>query len=372
MTNVGLQASAGVLLAQKKQNDRIRGFDGLRAIAFLLVFASHKIYFAHADSIGDIGVWLFFVLSGFLIARILARSRLEVENGSASVYDGLARFYLRRTARIFPPYYLLLILITLISVFVPIANFGRSEKVAYFLYGTNILIAQRSYWIGDFGHLWSLAIEEQFYLLFAPLVLLTPRRHTASICLTMVAVGVATKIVLELAHVSPVAIDVNSLINFALIGLGGVIGLNAGVPVPKWLTAGSAQVLVLCAYVALPLTFGTWPQLWPLVGRLSAILVAALLFQIFNSQRSWFVAILDSAPLRNIGRVSYGAYLIHHFLHFSSIESVVQRIGVTATPRAVQVLAELAASIILAALSWRYLEQPTIALAARKSSRLIG
>jgi len=185
----------------------------------------------------------------------------------------------------------------------------------------------------------------------------------------MVSVGIATKIVLEFANASPVSIDVNSLINFALIGLGGAIGLNAGRPAPKWLIGGSAQVAVLGLYVALPAAFGTWPHLWPLFGRLSAVLVGALLFQIFQGQRSWFVTILESAPLRNIGRISYGAYLIHHFLHFSVIENLLLHMGAGPTPKPVQVLAELAASLLFAAASWRYVEKPIIAWAAGVTSR---
>jgi peptidoglycan/LPS O-acetylase OafA/YrhL len=163
------------------EHDRIRGFDGLRAIAFLLVFASHKIHFAHADSAGDVGVWLFFVLSGFLITRILARSRSEIEIGISTVRKSLRHFYLRRTARIFPPYYLLLAFFAAASLFVQIDHFGMLEKLAYLLYGTNILVAARGQWVGDFGHLWTLAVEEQFYLLFAPLVLLVSRKNTLSV-----------------------------------------------------------------------------------------------------------------------------------------------------------------------------------------------
>jgi peptidoglycan/LPS O-acetylase OafA/YrhL len=347
---------------------RIRGFDGLRAIAFLLVFASHKVYFLDVGSLGDIGVWLFFVLSGFLITRILARSRSEIEDGLVTVRDSLGRFYLRRTARIFPPYYLLLVFFVLVSHFVPIDNFGGSEKFAYFVYGTNFLIAVHSHWIGDFGHFWSLAVEEQFYLAFAPLVFLAPRRHTVSVCFAMILMGLATKIILEIGGDSAISVDVNSLVNFALIGFGGVIGLNASRRAPNWLTGGFAQVAVLGLYVALPAAFGAWPHLWPLLGKLSALLVGLLLFQIFQGQHSWSVTILESLPLRSIGRISYGAYLIHQFLHFSVIETVLEHFGTRPTPRSIQVLAELAASLILAGLSWQYLEKPIIAWLLRVTS----
>jgi peptidoglycan/LPS O-acetylase OafA/YrhL len=265
---------------------------------------------------------------------------------------------------------LLLAFFTAASVFVPIANFGTSEKQAYLLYATNILIAARSGWVGNFGHFWSLAIEEQFYLLFAPAVLLVPRRHTMSVCLGFISVGIATKITLEAAHASAVSIDVNSLINFALLGFGGVVGLSASRQAPKWLIGGAAQVLVFGFYLALPAAFGMRSHLWGLLGKLSAVLVGILLFQIFHSQQSLFVRALEISPIRRIGRISYGAYLIHHFIYFSTAEILLRYIGIEITaPRSVQVLAELAISLLLAILSWEYLERPIIAWAAGVTQR---
>src|SRR5262249_14973925 len=145
-----------------------------------------------------------------------------------------SRFYLRRTARIFPPYYLILTIFLLISLFHVIAYFGPLERLAYLLYGTNFLIAVRNEWPGNFGHLWTLAIEEQFYLAFAPLVLLAPRKHTMSVCIVIIAIGIATKVVLEAANAPAISIDVNSLVNFALLGFGGVIGLMGRRAVPNW------------------------------------------------------------------------------------------------------------------------------------------
>jgi peptidoglycan/LPS O-acetylase OafA/YrhL len=352
------------------EEPRIRGFDGLRAIAFLLVFCSHKIDFAHAESFGDVGVSLFFVLSGFLITRILARSRAEIESGLATVFNNLGCFYLRRTARIFPPYYLLLAFFTAASLFVRVEYFARPEKVAYLLYGTNLLVAARGYWVGDFGHFWSLAVEEQFYLAFAPLVLLVSRRHTLLLCSAVILVGLATKIVLEARHASAMSIDLNSFVNFVLLGIGGAIGLRASRPAPKWLSGGAAQVAVLSLYLILPATLGTWREFWSLFGKLPAVLIGILLFQIFNGQQSWFVALLESPPFRWIGRVSYGAYLIHHFVHFDVIERLLSHFGAEiAVPRFAQVLGELAVTLIVAAISWRYLESPIIAWSRRLTSR---
>jgi peptidoglycan/LPS O-acetylase OafA/YrhL len=187
----------------------------------------------------------------------------------------------------------------------------------------------------------------------------------------MILAGVATKIGLEALHAAPIATDVNSIVNFAPIGFGGAIGLSASHGVPKWLSGGAAQASVLGLYLAMPAAFGTSPQIWPLYGKLSAVLAGILLFQIFNGQQSRFTGVLESAPLRKIGRVSYGAYLIHHFVHFSAIGDFLQRFNVDigAAPEVAEVLAEPGITLALAAVSWRYIERPIIAWAARLTSR---
>ena len=170
--------------------------------------------------------------------------------------------------------------------FHPDRLFRPVRKLAYIFYCTNFLVAHRSQWIGDFGHFWSLAIEEQFYLAFAPLVLVTPRKYTMSLCFAIISIGAATKIALEAKHASVVSIDVNSLVNFALLGYGGVIGLSASRPAPKWLIGGTAQCVVFCLYLLSATAFGSRPDVWPLFGRLGAVMVGVLLFQIFHGQQT--------------------------------------------------------------------------------------
>jgi peptidoglycan/LPS O-acetylase OafA/YrhL len=352
-------------------SDRIAGFDGLRAIAFLLVFASHKFPIAHRDPFGDVGVWTFFVLSGFLITGILARSREDVEAGRISAAWALARFYLRRTARIFPVYYMLLALALLASVFVTVDNFWGTAKLAYAFYATNIFIGMRSAWLGDFGHLWSLAVEEQFYLLFAPLVLMTPRRWTAALCWGFVGVALATKIVMELRGASNTAIDVNSLINFGLLGFGGLVGLAARAwSAPVWLASGPAQALTFACLLVTPVLFGPSTEAWMTYAKVVGLVAGLLLFQIAQAQATSFVAVLESAPLRLLGRVSYGAYLFHPFIHFEGMLGLAGVIGpVGRAPAPVQILVEFAVTVALATASWVLLERPILRRAALLTSQ---
>jgi peptidoglycan/LPS O-acetylase OafA/YrhL len=348
----------------QRAGDRILGFDGLRAIAFLMVFVSHKWEWNWwASPLGDIGVWLFFVLSGFLITRILAASRSEIESGATTFFAALGRFYARRTVRIFPIYYLILALIGAASLFVAIDCFGPAEITAYWLYATNILIGERSAWVGDFGHLWSLAVEEQFYLLFAPLLLLAPRKLSGFVCLAFVAFGVAVKVDMEQAGATRVAIDVNSFINFALLGVGGLIGL--AVEGRRWSRSalpGLAQAAVLAVYAALPFLFARDAQAWLIYAKISGLLAALLLTLVFVAQSSWFVRLLHAWPLRALGRISYGAYLIHHFVHWSDLSDRLREMGLPAPDlsHTVAAFAELAITIVLASLSWRLFEEPIL------------
>ena len=352
-------------------SDRIAGFDGLRAIAFLLVFASHKFPYTYRDPFGDVGVWTFFVLSGFLITGILARSREEIEAGRISAMWALARFYLRRTARIFPVYYMVLAVALLLSVVMTVDNFWGTAKLAYAFYATNILIGMRNGWLGDFGHFWSLAVEEQFYLLFAPLVLMTPRRRTGAVCLGFVAVALVTKIAMEAMGAPDTTIDVNSLINFGLLGLGGLVGLAAaGRSAPAWIIGGPAQAATFACLLATPWLFGPSTEAWMTYAKIVGLVAGLLVFQIAQGQATGFVALLERAPLRLLGRVSYGAYLFHPFIHFQKLMARAGLGDVAAgVPAPLQIAAELAITVVLATVSWVVLERPVLRFAGRFTQR---
>ncbi|SEP21354.1 acyltransferase family protein [Trujillonella endophytica] len=157
---------------------RVATLDGLRGVAVLLVVFGHAIGAVSDEDRplpgalsvvfnGGIGVTLFFVLSGFLITGLLVRERQRTDR-----VDYRA-FYLRRTLRILPAYYVFLATMAILAV-VDLVQVSGSQLLAAGLFVWNYAPAADGWWL---GHTWSLAIEEQFYLLW-PLALgfLRPRR----------------------------------------------------------------------------------------------------------------------------------------------------------------------------------------------------
>src|SRR5262245_29731984 len=158
--------------------------DGLRAVAVLAVISWH--YVLPGVKGGFLGVDLFFVLSGFLITRLL------VEEWELTRGIHLGRFYLRRVLRLFPALFLLLLAML---PFVP-----RLWTVYSLLYVTNWGILAGKLNSCAIMQLWSLSVEEQFYLLWPPLflgllALKTPRRVIGAIVLLLAAASAAFKIV---------------------------------------------------------------------------------------------------------------------------------------------------------------------------------
>ncbi|HEX3475563.1 MAG TPA: acyltransferase [Kofleriaceae bacterium] len=144
---------------------RIPGLDGLRAISILIVLCAHSAgtrnvpSWLHVSVFGDLGVRTFFVISGYLITTLLLGE--YGKRGRISLRD----FYIRRVYRIFPAFYVYLAVLLIISAVGWIELPGRD--VAFAATYTMNFHAERTWWL---GHLWSLAVEEQFYLLW-PFVL---------------------------------------------------------------------------------------------------------------------------------------------------------------------------------------------------------
>jgi peptidoglycan/LPS O-acetylase OafA/YrhL len=332
---------------------RIIGFDGLRALAFLMVFVSHKAAAPRTEALGTAGVWLFFVLSGFLITRILATARARVEAGRATPMDSLRVFYRNRFARIVPVYFAFLLAMYILPLGEPALLGNTAFKVATWFYVTNIYIEFRG-WGTELGHLWSLAVEQQFYLLFAPAALFLPLRHLRTLCWGLVGASVLMHVALWLSGVWLISFDVDTLANLGLIALGGLAGLRVK-PLPAWLTGSAALVAVLILFLALPLVLAQ-SGLWLVVGRLSGVLAALLLLQVAAAPDSRAVALLDTGWLRRIGVISYAAYLFHVPLHAGRI---LQAVGFdVAGSRHMSMALDLIATLLLAEASWRLLESP--------------
>ena len=157
---------------------------------------------------GWIGVDLFFVLSGFLITGILYDAK-----GGPHYFRN---FYMRRSLRIFPLYYAFLILIFAVMPLLRASGADHvGKQVWMWTYLSNVLFA-RVGWEGmpaHTTHLWSLAIEEQFYLLWPLLVWLASRRRLIQLCVGSIAVAFATRLVLHFVFANDVAA-------YALIAMG--------------------------------------------------------------------------------------------------------------------------------------------------------
>jgi len=339
---------------------RIRGFDGLRALAFLMVFVSHKTALDATARYGTAGVWLFFVLSGFLITRILARSRLDIEAGGRGYRAALGDFYLRRTLRIFPIYYTFLIVVTALSLLGLIDLGAVWRQVSNWLFLTNFYVEFRG-WETDLGHLWSLAVEEQFYLLFAPLALLVPHRRLAWLCGALLALSVAAHGALIMRGAADVIFDANSLLNFGLLALGGLAGLACDRPLPRRLPGDVAIVASLAIFLLAPLFVSN--AVWLQFGRLGGVFVALALILIHQNQGGRLVRLLDWAPLRGLGLISYGAYLFHPVIKVEALLAAMGHGGRGA--HAVGAGLDLILTVVLATASWRFLETPVRNLARR-------
>ncbi|HVE58040.1 MAG TPA: acyltransferase, partial [Pyrinomonadaceae bacterium] len=154
----------------EKLSNRIPSLDGLRAISIVLVIAGHWLHvlgYGNLGNLGNLGVRVFFVISGFLITGLLLK---EIEKTSGV---NLLKFYFRRTLRIFPPYYFYLLVIAVITflgfIYVPLKSlFFASVYITDYANPSNWLL----------GHTWSLAVEEQFYLLFPGVLLILGIRYT--------------------------------------------------------------------------------------------------------------------------------------------------------------------------------------------------
>lgn len=152
------------------QPSHLPGLDGLRGVSIIIVIMSH--FFMHTpytkSIVGSIGVWTFFVISGFLITTLLIKEKITTGNIS------LKKFYIRRFFRIIPVAYLFIVIVMVLNYFQHL-GIGKMPFIAAFLFLKNLPVHIFSNWYLD--HFWSLSVEEQFYLTFPFLLVYSFRNY---------------------------------------------------------------------------------------------------------------------------------------------------------------------------------------------------
>jgi peptidoglycan/LPS O-acetylase OafA/YrhL len=312
--------------------ERVAALDGVRGVAVLLVLVYHFILyggprpqlgahpvFYNVALSGWIGVDLFFVLSGFLITGILYDAK-----ASARYFQN---FYARRVLRIFPLYYgvLLVVLVVLPQVFSHSERLGllRQDAGWYWTYLANVKIA-RSGW-GPFpalGHFWSLAVEEQFYLVWPVVVLLLSRRSLLYACLACLIASCLLRAGLHQTGHS-VAAYVLTPARADTLGLGAFVALVLRGPCGVARLRRWSPIVLATAFAGVVGIF-RWrgpdyndPVVQTLGFTSLACLFAALVgVAVSSSGRSLPQRLLGAPLLVLFGRYGYGLYVFHHLLLF--------------------------------------------------------
>jgi peptidoglycan/LPS O-acetylase OafA/YrhL len=361
---------------------RHRGLDGLRALCVAGVILAG---YDFTLPCGWIGVLVFYVLSGFLITRILLRERADVTR-SAPFFG---RFYFRRSVRIVPLYLAYLSAVEIVHLLAHVPADWSSVRPYAFTYLVNVGIMLGDIGAGPaHGHLWTLAVEEQFYLVWPLFVWLLPRHWLGRCAMALVLLGPLVRHVCysvlgwsigELYVASTTHVD--ALATGALLAVYPVEKLRHA---RRWALGSAAFALavgILNGIVSgiafrffgypegLGLAFGTgfdhgYTHVWGYT--LLNLTAAAVIVAAWQGE----LRLLEHPVLVFVGKISYGIYLFQRPI-IGIYQAVVRpdlsiRIGSPIALAIIGLALCVGASIAAAAVSYRYLEGPLLAWRDRK------
>lgn len=345
--------------------------DGLRALSVLGVLFFHlKVV---GFSLGWVGVNFFFVISGFLITRILLDAK-------AKPYY-FRNFYARRALRIFPIYYLSLALVAVIAA---IAGQSLGDGWAYLFYLQNFLLGFGNWQVNFpaiFNHTWSLAIEEQFYLLWPVVVYLLSGRQLKLACVLLFVGAFISRAALYFWTGNPnlqftlLPTQLDALAAGALLAVFASEDAPALKSIVYWSRAAmlvsGIGLIVLVMYTGYSSYWepGGWADTKPNLALFSllALFFAGVIAHVsFSNGR--LSAFLRLPWLTGIGKISYGIY-VYHYLIFGMMAFVLGESGLddkNNLPLTVFVaILKLGLTLFVAQISWRWFESPILVMKER-------
>ena len=323
--------------------------DSLRAIAVLGVLIHHFYPESESLGLGYYGVRLFFVLSGFLITAILLDARNRIEQTGQRVSSAICQFYVRRTLRIVPVYYLALVIALLL---------GNTDIFSgawwYASYTTNLFFIHLGFYPSTTAHLWSLSVEAQFYLIWPFVILLVAKQRIHwAIVLTILAGPLYRLLGIVGSHDG---------IEFYTFTLSSIDSLGWGALLAWLLHEEREAHLLKRAGLGLFLLF---PIVTPILMEEAyfyvldnTLLSIAYVWLITGAAKGFsgpVGGILNWKPLIYIGQISYGVYLYHLFIPWGLYEVL----GLTQLENpVVNAIILITTTILVASLSWHLFEKP--------------
>ncbi|HZI48040.1 MAG TPA: acyltransferase [Pyrinomonadaceae bacterium] len=340
--------------------------DGLRGIAILavLAFHTHHIFDWSILNGGNIGVDIFFVLSGFLITALL----IEEWQGNGEV--SLKGFYCRRILRLVPALVILLLVLYLFADrFLPIGEAGattRSIPVA-FVYASDVALAFFHLRLGALQHTWSLAIEEHFYLIWPLFLLATLKLGAGRKRLVVITLSLAVASAVHRAVLHQLgAPAVRTFYGVDTRADGLLIGCAAGLCVcwGFWRARHFRYwVVPAVAVIGMLMFAGSYSSAFMHLGGFTLVAMATVVVIVWVvlAPSSYLRGFLEFGPLVWVGRISYGLYLWHYPIFKASS---LLRLGWP-----LQLLVALTATLIVTCLSYYLIERPALKLKRRISLR---
>lgn len=340
-------------MTQINSRHRVLGFDGLRAIAVFLVFLEHFVLNNH--NLGGLGVKIFFVLSGFLIVGILDNQRKKIESNNSSIWLEFKTFWVKRIKRIFPIYYLVLFLLVLINL-----KNGKSindQGLVFYLFMLgNYYIQNISHAWGSFTHLWSISVENHFYLFASPLILLVPRRFHIQV-LSLIFILSLMIFINDLLNWDNVNKPyLSSVANFIFMSAGGLmVLLNERF---AYFIKSNLMILFVSIFGFILMNFYLDQNILQANVKTAlnysiylAIAVSLINF-VYQNQSGYLVKVLNLKPIRYFGEISYGFYVFHYFVpHLPIRLSFIHHIG------PIWIVFQFTLAFTLAVISWEFFEK---------------
>ena len=351
------------------QGSYFKQLDALRALAVSMVIFSHWPGYHQemwSDDLfwfnGEIGVKLFFVISGFLITGILLEGRIKADQNDLGKVSLLKTFYIRRFLRIFPLYYA-----TLFVAFV----LGHPDVLAswkwHVTYLSNFYYAMRGEYLGEVSHFWSLAVEEQFYFVWPLIILFLPKKWLLSFIACSICIAPLYRYVsMFIFGQNDVTVTVVPISSMDCLSAGALLALLGSRYTSDAVAKRSHDLIrkvgllsmigffALNSLISMPDEYQWYGIFISRLLLVPCLLALVTLFMEGFSGRTGRV--LESPALAYFGKISYGIYIFHFFVPGLAYW-LCTKIRLDLSPQHMLGL-NLSILILISSLSWYLFEKP--------------